>query len=161
MYHHVLVAVDGSPSSDLALREALKLSSAGAKLTVVTVVDNPFVTYDERSPYFSGFNFAAAHAEFVQEAEMILEDAEEDADRIAGVQVETRLIDLGMKANHSEIAGAIEKAAKDTEADVIVLGTHGRKGVKRFFMGSIAEQVIRQSRFPVLLVRDQSADRPC
>ena len=159
MYRNILVAVDGSPSSELALCEALKFSDGGAQLTVVTVVDNPLVVYDHNSPYFSGFNFAAAHTEFIQEAEMILEDAVEDAERMAAVKVKTRLIDLGLKASHREIASAIEQAAKDAHADLIVLGTHGRMGAKRFFMGSIAEQVVRQSHFPVLLVRDQNADR--
>ena len=160
MYRNVFVAVDGSYASDLVLREALKFSAAGAKITAVTVVDNPLVNYGYDSPYFSSFNFDAAHAEFVAEAEIILGNAETDAVRLAGVKIHTQLVDLGLKAGHGDIAAAIERAAKAAGADLLVIGTHGRRGVKRFFLGSVAEQVIRQSHIPVLLVRDQTNDVP-
>ena len=160
MYHNVFVAIDGSYTSDLALREALKFGAAGAKITAITVVDNPLVNYGYDSPYFTSFNFDAAHAEFIQEAEMVLSDAEIDAVRLAGLKIKTHLIDLGIKAGHGDIAAAIEDAAHAAGADLLVLGTHGRRGFKRFFLGSVAEQVIRQSQIPVLLIRDKTDDRP-
>jgi nucleotide-binding universal stress UspA family protein len=159
MYHTVLVALDGSHNADLVLQEALKFSAAGAQITAVTVVDNPLINYGNDSPYFTDFNFNAAHAEFVQEAEMILENAATDSQRLAGITIKTQLIDLGMHAG-GEIATAIEAAAESAKADLLVIGTHGRHGVKHFFLGSVAEQVIRRIHIPVLLVRDHSNDVP-
>lgn len=151
MYKNILVAIDGSSTSDLALREALKLTKDGAKLIVVTVLDNPLQNY--RTPYSTSFNFDEAHAQFHQIADSILENAESEAMRIANIKVKTCLVDMGQNSGHNDIAPAIIRVADDYHADLIVIGTHGRRGITRFFLGSVAEQLIRQSRLPVLLIR--------
>lgn len=160
MYRHVLVAIDGSLTSDLALREAFKFASAGAKLTAVTVVDNPLVNVGYDTTKFMTFDYDQAHEEFLQEAKLILENAAYDADRLAGVKIETQLVDMGIKSDRREISTAIERAAAACDADLIVMGTHGRRGFQRFMLGSVAEHVIRNVHIPVLLIRDQTDDRP-
>ncbi len=160
MYRHVLVAIDGSMTSDLALREAFKFAASGAQVTAVTVVDNPLVNVGYDAPKFLTFNVDEAHQEFLQEAKLILENAVYDGERIVGVKIDTQLIDMGLKSDRKEIAAAIERAALSCNADLIVMGTHGRRGLQRFFLGSVAEQVIRQVSIPVLLIRDQTDDRP-
>jgi len=160
MYRHILVAIDGSLVSDMALREALKFGATGAQITAVTVVDNPLVNVGYDSPKFLTFNVDEAHAEFLQEAKLILENAAYDAERLAGIKIDTQLVDMGLKSDRREIAAAIERAAASCNADLIVMGTHGRRGIQRFFLGSVAEQVIRHLHIPVLLIRDQTDDRP-
>ena len=156
MYNNILVAIDGSHTSDLALREAIKLAKNSGKLTAVTVLDNPLQNYS--SPYYIAFNFDEAHAEFHKYAENILENAECVAERLGNIKLKTCLVDMGSNSGHNDIAHAIEKTAHDYHADLIVIGTHGRRGFKRFFLGSVAEQVVRESRIPVLLIRGKDDD---
>lgn len=150
MYHNILVAVDGSTTSDVALLEALKAAKDGAKLVVATVVENPLASYD--GSYGIAYNYEEIHAAFVEQGKKILEKARSEADRLGNTQVETRLIDFGPMAG-TDVAGAIERTATELHADLIVIGTHGRRGIRRLLLGSVAEQLVRQSSFPVLLIR--------
>jgi nucleotide-binding universal stress UspA family protein len=156
MYNNILVAIDGSNTSDRALREAIKLAKNGGKLTAVTVLDNPLQSYS--TPYTASFNFDEAHAEFKKKADDILVNAETVAERMGNLKIKTCLIDMGPHSGHNDIAPAIENIANDYHADLIVIGTHGRRGIRRLFLGSVAEQVIRQARIPVLLIRDREDD---
>ncbi len=153
MYNNILVAIDGSHTSDLALREAIKLAKGGgAKLTVITVLDNPLQNYG--TPYYyTAFNYDEAYAEFHQKADDILVNAETVAERMGNLKIKTCLVDMGPNSGHNDIAPAIESTAHDYHADLIIIGTHGRRGVRRFFLGSVAEEVIRHARIPVLLIR--------
>ncbi|GAC1376404.1 MAG: universal stress protein [Aquirhabdus sp.] len=155
MYKNILAAVDGSHTSDLALREAIKLAKEGSsQLIVVTVLDNPLQSYSTPS-YYTSFSFDEAHKDFYKFAENILENAECVAERLGNLKVKTCLVDMGVNSGHNDIAPAIEKVASDYHADLIVIGTHGRRGYKHFFLGSVAEQVVRQARIPVLLIRSR------
>lgn len=155
MYNTILVAIDGSHTSDLALREAIKLAKGGgSKLIVVTVLDNPLQSYSTPS-YYTSFSFDEAHVDFYKYAESILENAECIAERLGNLKIKTCLVDMGPNSGHNDIAPAIENAANDYHADLIVIGTHGRRGYKRFFLGSVAEQIIRQACVPVLLIRSR------
>jgi len=151
MYKNILLAIDGSTTSDLALHEALKFARTGVMITAVTVLDNPLQSYN--TPDALAFNFEQAHAEFAKQAEHILKNAETLALQHAQVSLKTQLIDLGFKSGHNDIARALLQAADDMKADLIVIGTHGRRGIKRLFLGSVAEQVIRRANQPVLLIR--------
>jgi len=158
MYQHILFATDGSDTANLALKEAISLAKDGARITAIAVVDNPLANYG--SPYGAmPFNFDAVHEEFLTRAQTILQETAQAATRAEHIQINTQLIDLGINSSHDDIAGAIEKAAHDCQADLIVIGTHGRHGFKRFFLGSVAEDVIRQSPIPVLIVRGPTADQ--
>ncbi|GAC1376406.1 MAG: universal stress protein [Aquirhabdus sp.] len=151
MYHKILVALDGSPTSDLALQEAVKVAEVGTKVFAISVVENPLSGYTPVAAY----DYAVMHDAFLQQSKNILEKARRDIQHHSHVQLETHIIDLSLDSIH-DLAKAIEDAAKKYQAELIVIGTHGRKGVKRFFLGSVAEQVIRTSELPVLVVRNQS-----
>lgn len=149
MYQNILVAIDGSSTSDLALHEALRIAKNGSRVRAVAIVENPlsaFVTPDIT------YNYEKIHNVFLNEGKNVLNKAEVDAKNLGDIHLETQLIDLG---EHSDldIAGAILHAAKEFKADLIVIGRHGKSnGIKRFFMGSVAERVIRQSLTPVMII---------
>ena len=151
MFQRILVAVDGSPVSILALHEALRLAKDGSKLKVVTMVENPLIGYGQP---MAGFNHDTMHQAFIEEGTHILRNAENDAKHLGHCAIETQLIDMDHRLA-SDIAPTIMQSAAEFQADLIVIGTHGRRGIKRFFLGSVAEAVIRQSRIPVLSIRGE------
>lgn len=151
MYQNILVALDGSPTSNLALQEAIKIADARSKIIAVSVVENPLIGY---SAPVMAYDFAIMHDAFLQHSKNILEQARNDVKSHHNIHIETHVIDLNPHSNY-DIPLAILHAAQNYHADLIVMGTHGRQGIKRFFIGSIAEQLIRQSHLPVLLIREQ------
>ncbi|MBX3589549.1 MAG: universal stress protein [Burkholderiaceae bacterium] len=146
MYDRILVPIDGSPTSERALAEAAGLARlCSATLRLLHVMD-PLV-------HITGYERPEV---FVREIEPALRKAAQDLlakarDSVAGerVQVETVLVD----SQGQRVSDTILDQAKAWPADLIVLGTHGRRGVDRVLMGSDAEQVARRSPVPVLLVR--------
>ncbi len=146
MYQHILVATDGSDTSERALREALQLAkNQQARLRVVYVVDEASI--------FSDTEFVdrtAIERAWIHKGHAILEQAQ-NAAKAEGVSIETKMLEtesLGEKVAH-----AIVEEARHWPADLIVVGTHGRKGLRHLLVGSIAEGVIRDSPVPILLVR--------
>lgn len=150
MYKNILVAIDGSATSDFALREALKFAQTGAQIIAVTVLENPLQSYSTPNV----FNFDEVHTAFYKQAEEILKFAESDAERLSHIKIKTCLVDMGAHSGHDDIAPAILRTANDYHADLLVMGTHGRRGIKRLFLGSVAEQLVREAHFPVLLVHN-------
>lgn len=145
-YKKILVPVDGSPTSNAGLREAIQIAKGqGASLQLVHVVDYHYLTMTglEAGAYIDDLM-----ASLMQSGRRILKRAEETA-RKAGVPVSGALIE----SPTGPAADAIVRQAKKWKADVIVIGTHGRRGVRRLMMGSDAEQVVRNSPVPVMLVR--------
>ena len=146
MYTHILVPVDGSPTSDLGLKEAVKLARlTGARLRLMHVVD--------QLVYSAGMEgFGAMTADLTpllrEGGEKILETAKAHVEA-SGVPVETALFD----SFAGRVCDLVVAEAANWHADLIVLGTHGRRGVGRIFMGSDAEQIVRIAPTPVLLVR--------
>ena len=149
MYKRILVPVDGSHTSTLGLSEAIKLSKAeGAKLRLIHVVDDLIMS--------GGFDGATDYAGDIIETlrvggKSILKTAEVRVQR-AGLNSESVMLEhFGAHA-----AALIVEDAKKWKADLIVLGTHGRRGIKRLVMGSDAEEIVRTSPVPILLVRSKS-----
>ena len=145
MYKHVLVPVDGSATARLGLGEAIKLASAlEAQIRLVHVVNRlPWV-----SPGLTGAVVQELTNQLRGTGESILHDAITLA-RDAGIAADSRLIEaLGTEAGEC----IIEQAAA-WPADLIVCGTHGRRGIRRILMGSDAEYILRHSHVPVLMVR--------
>ena len=145
MYKQLLVPVDGSEPSMLGLAEAIKIAkSDGSKLHLVHVVDE-VVPYGVEIPgrFIEQFVDAvrAQGREVLAKAERMVR---EHALECEGVLLET----IGSRA-----ADVIVEQAKQRKADLIVMGTHGRRGLRRFALGSDAELVVRSSPLPVLLVR--------
>jgi nucleotide-binding universal stress UspA family protein len=143
-YHRILVAVDGSDASSAGLREALRLAkSEGGELCILHVVN-------ESVPYtpLAGAPPVDLIALMQDSGRRVLDEARKRA-RKAGVRAKTVLLE---SADRTPAAGIVSQARKQ-RADLIVLGTHGRRGVRRLVMGSDAEQVVRTAPAPVLLVR--------
>ncbi|MCC2636735.1 MAG: hypothetical protein K0Q68_454 [Moraxellaceae bacterium] len=152
MYQNILVAVDGSPASRHALLEAARLAPPGASIRVVSVVENPMWSI----PLEQGvvFDVELMHNALLKSARDIIAGGL-DLLQAQGVEASTEVLDLFEHDN--SLPGAILDAAAAWPADVIVLGTHGRRGIKRMLMGSVAEAVLREARLPVLLVHAPDA----
>jgi nucleotide-binding universal stress UspA family protein len=142
----MLVPTDFSPASDIAFEYGLDLATReGATMHVAHVLDeSSFAT-----AYPDGFyaELPGLRAQLLHEAEKRLA-ALADRCRSAGVQTTTEVL-IG------RTAPAIVEAASDWEADVIVMGTHGRSGFAHLVLGSIAERVLRTAPCPVLTVREK------
>ncbi|AVY95578.1 MULTISPECIES: universal stress protein [Microvirgula] len=147
MYQHILVPVDGSPEASHGLREAINLAqSLNATLKLVHIID-PMVAYIAMNDLGGGN--AASHTAALREAgKTILEQALALA-TAAGIKVETELFECTAPT----VADLIVEQARRWPADMIVMGTHGRRGLTRLLMGSDAEMVLRNSPVPVLMVR--------
>lgn len=148
MYTQILVAVDGSSTSDRALQHAASLARlSGARLNVLHVVETLGSGF-ERPEIFQ----RDVLPKLIQDGEKLLRNASLQVG--SGVAINTLLIeDSGNRTSQH-----IVDQAKVCGADLIVLGTHGRRGVNRMLMGSDAEQVARTAPVPVMLVRDLSTD---
>ncbi len=148
MYKKILVPVDGSETSIVALQEAIKLArSEFTGLRIIHVADSAASIWDSE--------FAPVDLEQIREsvrsyARGILEHAQRMA-REAGVDAEIRLVEL--QAPGRRVAKLIAEQAREWPADLIVIGTHGRHGIDHLLLGSVAEGVMRLSSAPVLLVR--------
>jgi nucleotide-binding universal stress UspA family protein len=147
MYKRILVSIDGSTTSDKGLDEAIKLAKlCGATLRLVHMVDPiPFTVGYEALGRQTAKDIAA-----IEQAGQALLDAGKQRAMAAGAKsVETVLVEL----TTARISDRIVEQAKAWDADLIVIGTHGRRGVGRMLLGSDAEQTVRIAPVPVLLVR--------
>jgi len=150
MFKQVLVAIDGSPTSTRGLKAAIGLASdQRAALTVLHVIDNvASVAYVGDMGYIPADYVDTMLADLRAGGRKLLAKAEALA-RENGVTAKTLLVESKGQA----ISDVIVREARKARADVVVLGTHGRRGLRRVLMGSDAEAVLRESRVPVLLVR--------
>jgi len=146
MYQKILVPVDGSATSEKALATALGLAKAfGSQLRLVHVV--------EEMAYLAGYDqFGGYSGELIrvmrETGRKILDEA---GARVAaeGVAVDSVLFDeFGER-----LAETVAREAAAWQADLIVVGTHGRRGMRRALLGSGAEQIIRLAPVPALVVR--------
>jgi len=145
MYRRILVPVDGSETSLLGLAEAIRLAKGQqTTLRLLHVVHDFLVAVG-----YGGADYAnQLRKDMVAQGEQVLNDAADRA-RQQQVDAETRLV----QTPAGSVGEAIVDEARDWPADLIVLGTHGRRGIRRLAMGSDAEQVVRSTPVPVLLVR--------
>jgi nucleotide-binding universal stress UspA family protein len=158
MFAHILVAVDGSPTSNRGLRTAIELAAdQKATLHIVNVVDALSVTPPLEAAYIPGDYLDEMIEALRQSGRKILAKAQAQAAARA-VNVKITLVE---SVGHT-VAHAILSQARKLRADVIVLGTHGRRGLSRALMGSDAEMVVREARIPVLLVHaaERTRSRP-
>jgi nucleotide-binding universal stress UspA family protein len=145
-YQRILVPVDGSPTSSAGLREAIRLAKGqGASLQLVHVADQHFITAMGMEGA-SGIDDLIASV--TRAGHRILRNAERTVRR-EGLEASTVLLETLT----GPAADPIVRQAKKWRAELIVIGTHGRRGVRRLLMGSDAEQIVRTSPVPVLLVR--------
>jgi nucleotide-binding universal stress UspA family protein len=145
MYRTILVPVDGSEAASLGLREAVRLARRlGSRLVLLNVVEDYSHEDVLETASFSPGLFRLLR----DRGERIVARAAAAAKR-AGVAAKTRVSERPGWRTFDQIV----EAATRERASLIVLGTHGRRGMRRLVMGSDAEQVVRFSPVPVLLVR--------
>jgi len=145
MFKHILVPVDGSSTSQVAVVKAIELAKAfNSTVTVIYVIDPyPFTGV--------GTDFAYGQAEYLSaataEANAAVHAAKEDF-AAADVTVDTSVVEA-----HTAWRGIVE-AGDSLKADLIVMGSHGRSGLEKLVLGSVAQAVLSHTKLPVLVMRD-------
>ncbi|MGU7780767.1 universal stress protein [Burkholderia sp. PU8-34] len=146
MYKRIFVALDDSASARLALDEAIRLAAAsGGTITCAHVVEHKQQLVDVDAGFADTRDVEPSSADAVTHA---LDDAKAAlaARSIAGT---VRAID----AYGEDIAAVLMRTAAEADADLIVMGTSGRHGLRRLLVGSVAESLLRAADRPVLMVR--------
>ena len=148
MFKRIVIPVDGSATSNKALMVALQMASeTGGSVRIVHVIEG--TNYSSSAMQTEGFAGGAMDSIRIA-AQKILDEALALAQPF-GVAVDTKLFDTF----DGRLADAVGNAATEWQADLIVVGTHGRRGIGRMLMGSGAEQIMRQAPIPVLVIRAQ------
>jgi nucleotide-binding universal stress UspA family protein len=144
VYKRILVPIDGSDASGLALREAIALAKdQNATIRIFHVVDLTTTYSSVSSPHVVERQNALQ-----AEGQKVVANGSEPV-RAMGIQCDSKCISTFNK----DICDLIENEANHWPADVIVIGTHGRRGIRRMFLGSVAEGLARISNKPLLLIR--------
>jgi nucleotide-binding universal stress UspA family protein len=146
MFKRILVPIDGSGTSLDALMAALQLAREGGGCIRIVQLLDPLT-------YLTGFEAGATAMQDARDYAMrTTVDAMELA-RDAEVPADCRILDKP----GSRLAEVVADEAREFDADLIAVGTHGRRGIGRVLLGSDAEQVIRLAPVPVLAVRTPQA----
>ena len=155
MFKRILVAVDGTSTSNRGLVAAIALAKEqGATLHVLHVIDDmAIVPMFDTAGYVPGY-FDSMVASLRESGRKILSRAQTLAAK-RGVNAQQKMLETRGQG----VANAILQHARSVRADLIVMGTHGRRGMRRLVMGSDAEGVLREATVPVLLVRSPEAKR--
>lgn len=149
MYTRILIAIDGSELANKALRHAFALAKGThAKLFALTATDPsvPIAPGAEMMMVDTGAIIADLEKAKAESAKIVLADARELA-KDAGLTIE------GLHMPGQLAADAIIAVAKQQGADLIVMGSHGRRGLGRLLLGSQAAEVLSRSTIPVLIVK--------
>lgn len=150
MYKKILVPIDGSATSRQGLNEAVALAKVhGAELLLLHVVDEYALLVGSSA---SALAFGELRGTMLKDGAALLEDSCASA-RAAGVEARTALREV----TSSRVSHAIVEECREAACDLIVMGTHGRRGFSRLMLGSDADAVLRSSPVPVLLVRAKEA----
>ncbi|MET3231221.1 UNVERIFIED_ORG: nucleotide-binding universal stress UspA family protein [Burkholderia sp. 1263] len=147
MYSNIVVAIDGSAAAKRALAEAVQLAKLSrGKLTAVYVLDQS-----------AAFTYAGACDPHLltdaarQVGTSLLHDALAQM-REFNVTGDMEIVET--QGIGEDIAGALLRCAQRRGADLVVMGTHGRRGLRRMVIGSVAERFVRFATCPVLLIRE-------
>jgi len=147
MYQRILVATDGSTLSKKADRHSIGLAAAtGAELVALNVVPHYPVSYIERGLTISSDEVARIEKQWHEQGQAVVDRVREAASS-KGVKAKA------VVAHSDMVAESILAAAKKHKCDLIVMASHGRKGIKRILLGSETQQVLTHSSVPVLVLR--------
>jgi nucleotide-binding universal stress UspA family protein len=147
MYKKILVATDGSTLSKKAVGNAIALaSSLGAELVALKVVPRYPQSYFEGGLALQAAEVERVEAQWATEGQAIV-DAVKKAAEAEGVTAKA------VTAKSDVVSDAIIAAVKKHKCDLVVMASHGRKGVKRLLLGSETQQVLTHSHVPVLVLR--------
>jgi len=144
MFKHILVPVDGSPTAQLAVEKAIGLAKVfGSQVSAIFVIDPyPFTGIGTDFAYGQSEYLSAATAE----ANAAIKSTKTAFDQ-AGLSVDTSVVE-----SHTAWRGVFE-TAESIQADLIVMGSHGRSGLEKLVLGSVTQAVLAHTKLPVLVVR--------
>jgi nucleotide-binding universal stress UspA family protein len=152
VFTRIVVPLDGSPLAETALPQATELARlSGAEIRLVRVVD--FTMMEKSGAFGLALEYAPPQEFFNVEFEDAASYLAETADRLRA-SGSTVSYEVGRGRVAQVIANYCEPG------DVVVMASHGRGGLSRWFLGSVAEDVVRRSIVPVMLVRAQKASEP-
>lgn len=148
-FNHIICAYDFSEYADKALNHALKLAQCSAnQLSLIHVLVNPFL-FEGGSPILSQNVLA------MDLLEKMRKDDKEKLDKL-----QSKLLNdypdlkINLRVEESnDIGDALISVQQELKADLIIMGSHGRKGLNRVLMGSVAESVLRDADCPVLIIK--------
>lgn len=144
-YTDVLVPTDGSEGATAAVTPAVDIASTyGASLHALSVVDTRSLGIDVRSTMF---------ADELEEQAQDAVDAVEEQATLASVPRTETVVDYGLPSE------SICSYVETNDIDLVVMGTHGRSGIPRYLLGSVAEKLVRTSPVPVMTIRKPKSDK--
>ena len=147
MYKRILVATDGSTLSKKAVRNAIDLAGAtGAELVALYVVPRYPVAYFEGGISISSQDIARTEKQWADQGQAVVDAVRQLAER-EGIKARA------VTTSSDLVAESIIKAAKKHKCDLVVMASHGRKGIKRILLGSETQHVLTRSSVPVLVLR--------
>ena len=147
MYHRILVPTDGSTLSKQAVKSAIEMAAvAGAELIALYVVPRYPVSYFEGGISVPDSEVARTERQWAEKGQAVV-DAVQKAALAAGVKAR------GVLARSDLVAESVISTAKKHRCDLIVMASHGRKGIKRVLLGSETQHVLTHSKLPVLVLR--------
>jgi nucleotide-binding universal stress UspA family protein len=145
MYKHILIPTDGSPHSRKAVANAIALAKAiGAKVTGIFAAP-PATPIVYRNHLPAGLTTMAEHKQMIEESAARYLQVIEQAAKKAGVPCEV----ISVTSDYP--ADTILSTAKKRKCDLIVMATHGRRGIKGVLLGSETQRVLTHSKIPVLI----------
>ena len=146
MYKNILIPIDGSECSIYALKEGIVFAkNVDANITFLCAIEDPM------SVGYGAPEIVVSSADFYDTAKQKGSESLTTAKQLgteAGINIKTRLIEKKHPAT------AILEA--EEEFDLVIMGTHGRRGIRRFFMGSVTEEVIRRATKPYMVIPMQT-----
>jgi nucleotide-binding universal stress UspA family protein len=147
MYKRILVPTDGSPLSKKAVKSAVDLaSSVGAELVALNVVPRYPMSYFEGSIAVNPNEVARVEKQWSEMGQAVAEEVNKAAEK-AGVKAKAITVKSDL------VAEAILAAARKNKCDLVVMASHGRKGIKRLLLGSETQHVLTHGNIPVLVLR--------
>ena len=147
MYERILVATDGSTLSKKAVSSAIAMAAlCGAELVVLKVFPRYTQSYFEGALALSASEVARVEKQWADHAQGVVEAVQKTA-AAKGVKVKA------VTVKSDVVSDAVIAAAKKHKADLIVMASHGRKGIKRLLLGSETQHVLTHSELPVLVLR--------
>lgn len=144
MYKRILVAIDDSYSGQILIQETVKLAqNQQTKIKIIHIADESFTNWGWAITDEIRISIIKRGEDLIKEMQKIVKDH--------GLECEIELIEL--YAPQQRVADLIIDAVNSWQADLLLIGTHGRSGFNHLFLGSVAEKVIRIAPVPTLLIR--------
>jgi nucleotide-binding universal stress UspA family protein len=147
MYERILVATDGSALSRKSARTAVQLAAVtGAELVALTVVPRYPISYFEGAVTLSSEDIARTEKSWADKGQAMVDKLRDDAEA-QGVKAKAVI------ARSDHVAESIMAAVRKHRCDLVVMASHGRRGIKRILLGSETQQVLTHCSVPVLVLR--------